>query len=73
MPNRRLHGRNHWRGSKGGGRPWLQSNVNHGGQGWLSAMGQERPIGERDETADVFPWFGAGGEGSLQARRVVNR
>lgn len=36
----------------------------------VSGQGQERPSFERDETADVSPWIGAGGEGNLQARRV---
>ncbi len=39
------------------------------------AMGSrgDRRLPERDGTADVPPWSGAGGEGSLQVRRVFDR
>ena len=39
------------------------------------AMGArgDRRLPERDGTADVPPWFGAGGEGSLQVWRVFDR
>ena len=58
--------------SKGGTRPWLWSSGKKAGlEG--SQEGTGTPFLVRDETADVSPWPGAGGEGNLQVPRVVNR
>lgn len=39
------------------------------------ALGQAAgaPLRARDENGRFFPWFGVGGEGTLQGRRVMNR
>jgi len=84
---RRLNGR--WEGSKVRAARVLPSSVSKKSSPWsgLGSWGQERPPsrwvqGERSLPRVGFkgghdsphdPWFGAGGEGRLQALRVVDR